>query len=256
MAMTLSFHENLDYTDATQSFELISSGSNSSPVSELRIHLFADKMKIPEFENHISRPRLTELLRKSSTQFGATLIIGRAATGKTALAAEFAENYRSVAWYQVDTAETNWYLFARYFATIFDEDFEILKDSCHEILVFVEKLLERVAKKSDESILIVLDDIHNVFDAEWFTEFFTSLLYSLTPEMNLVLLSRTKPLQPLWRVRSKQVLNVIDEKLLAFNLDETKQFFKKYRISEKQPEVAHKKTFGRISRLMEFIERP
>lgn len=254
MAMTLSFHENLDYADTAPSFEVFSSVSNYSPVSSDRIHLFGDKMCVPRFENYISRPRLIELLKKSSNQFGATLVTGRAATGKSALAAEFSEGYDHVAWYQIDTAETDWLLFARYFAAIFDEDFDELKDSSPEIIMFVENLLSRVAGKSNDRILIVLDDIHNIFDAGWFTEFFVSLLYSLTPEMNLLMLSRTKPPQPLWRARSKQVLSVIDEKLLAFNLDETAQLFKKHGLKAKQSESAHKKTFGRISRLREFIE--
>ena len=60
--------------------------------------------------------------------------------------------------------------------------------------------------------------------------------------------------QPLWRIRSKQVLGVIDEKLLAFNLDEIKEFFKKHGISDKKAANAHKKSFGRISRLKQFIE--
>lgn len=254
MAMTLSFHENFDYAETPHSIDVGSSVFNYSSGSDERIHLFADKMRIPRFSNHIARPRLVELLKKSSKQNGATLVTGRAETGKSALAAEFAENYDRVAWYQIDGAEADWNLFARYFAAIFDEDFEEFKESSHEIIVFVEKLLTNVAHKSDVPILIVLDDVHNVFDAEWFAEFFVSLLYTLTPEMQLVLLSRTKPPQPLWRVRSKQVLGVIDEKLLAFNLDETKEFFKKCGVSQKQTATAHKKSFGRISRLKQFIE--
>lgn len=253
MAMTLSLHENLDYEETTQSFELVTSVSNYSLAADEKIHLFADKMRIPEFYNHISRPRLIELLKKSSRQFGATLITGRAETGKTALAVELAKNYKRVAWYQIDAAETDWYLFASYFAAIFNEDFEDLKYLSREILVFVEKLFLNVAQKNDEPILIVLDGVHNVFDAAWFAEFFVSLLYTLTSEMHLVLLSRTKPPQPLWRVRSKQALGVIDEKLLAFNLDETIEFVKKCGISEKNAANAHKKSYGRISRLKQFI---
>jgi LuxR family transcriptional regulator, maltose regulon positive regulatory protein len=253
MAMTLSFNENLDYAETAQSFEISSFVSNYLSRSDERIHLFADKINVPQFSNHIPRPRLIELLNKSSKQIGSTLITGRAETGKTALAAEFAENYKHVAWYQIDAAEADWNLFARYFAAIFNEDFEELKDSSREILVFVEKILANVAQKYDEPILIVLDDVHNVFDADWFAEFFISLLYTLTPAQHLVLLSRTKPPQPLWRVRSKQVLGVIDEKLLAFNLDETNEFFKKSGISEKLTVNAHKKSFGRISRLKQFI---
>jgi LuxR family maltose regulon positive regulatory protein len=254
MAMTLSFHEHLDYAETAQGFEISSSALSYSSGSSDRIHLFADKMQIPKFTNHISRPRLIELLKKSTSQNGATLITGRAETGKSALAAEFADAYGRVAWYQIDTAETDWNLFARYFTAIFDEDFEEFKPYAHEILVFVEKLFERVAEKSREPILIVLDDVHNVFDAEWFTEFFISLLYTLTPEQHLVLLSRTKPPQPLWRVRSKQVLGVIDEKLLAFNADEAIEFFKTHGIDEEKAVKAHKKSFGRISRLKRFIE--
>jgi ATP/maltotriose-dependent transcriptional regulator MalT len=254
MAMTLSFHENLDYAETAQSFEISSFVSNYSSGSGERIHLFSDKMRIPQFSSHISRPRLIELLRKSSAQNGATLITGRAETGKSALAAEFGENYDRVAWYQIDTAEADWNLFARYFAAVFDEDFEDLKDSAGEILVFVEKLFAKITLKSGEPILIVLDDIHNIFDAEWFAEFFVSLLYTLTPEQHLVLLSRTKPPQPLWRVRSKQVLGMIDEKLLAFNLDETREFFKKHGIDDEKAARAHKKSYGRISRLKRFIE--
>ena len=254
MAMTLSFHENFDYAETAHSIEVSSSVFNYSSGSDERIHLFADKMRIPRFGNHIARPRLVELLKKSSKQNGATLITGRAETGKSALAAEFAENYDRVAWYQIDGAEADWNLFARYFAAIFDEDFEEFKDSSNEILVFVEKLITSVVRKSDAPVLIVLDDVHNVFDAEWFAEFFVSLLYTLTPEMHLVLLSRTKPPQPLWRVRSKQVLGVIDEKLLAFNLDETCELFKKCGVSQIQSVFAHKKSFGRISRLKQFIE--
>jgi ATP/maltotriose-dependent transcriptional regulator MalT len=254
MAMTLSFHENFEYAETAQSFEIGSSVTNYSSRSGEKIHLFADKMRIPQFSSHISRPRLIELLKKYPAQNGATLITGRAETGKSALAAEFAAGYERVAWYQIDTAEADWNLFARYFAAVFDEDFEEFKDSAGEILLFVEKLFAKIAARSAEPILIVLDDIHNIFDAEWFAEFFVSLLYTLTPAQHLVLLSRSKPSQPLWRVRSKQVLGVIDEKLLALNPDETIEFYKKYALDEEKALKAHKKSFGRISRLKRFVE--
>lgn len=254
MAMTLSFHENLDYAETAQSFEVGSFVSSNRSRSGERIHLFADKMRIPKFTGHIPRPRLIELLRKSSSQIGSTLVTGRAETGKSALAAEFAESYDRVAWYQIDAAETDWNLFARYFAAVFDEDFEELESAASEIIVFVEKLFERVRAKTDEPMLIVLDDIHNIFDAEWFAEFFVSLLYALSPAQHLVLLSRTKPPQPLWRVRSKQVLGMIDEKLLAFNAQETAEFFAEHGFDHETAARAHKKSYGRISRLQRFLE--
>ena len=146
MAMTLSFHETFDYAETAHGFDAASNLSNYHSNSAERIHLFADKMRIPQFSSHISRPRLIELLRKSTAQNGATLVTGRAETGKSALAAEFAARYDRVAWYQIDTAETDWNLFARYFAEIFDEDFGELKNYVSEISGFVEKLLERVSQ--------------------------------------------------------------------------------------------------------------
>ncbi len=100
----------------------------------------------------------------------------------------------------------------------------------------------------------MLDDIHNVFDADWFAEFFTTLLYSLTPDIHLLMLTRSNPPLPLWRLRSKQVLGVVDEKLLAFNPQETRKLFKKYGLSEEQSLSAHRKSFGRISRLKALAE--
>ena len=103
-------------------------------------------------------------------------------------------------------------------------------------------------------VLIVLDDIHNVFDCDWFVEFFTTLLYSLPSDVHLLMLSRSNPPVPLWRLRSKQVLGVIDEKLLAFNLEETEKFLKSGSISTEKALQAHRKSFGRISRLKMIAE--
>ena len=255
MAMTLSFHESLDLTETARPFEVAAAPLSTAGVvaADEKVHLFGEKMRIPETGRFISRPRLNTLLEKSCAQTGATLVCGRAATGKTVLAADFARSYKKVAWYQIDSTETDWHLFARYFAAVFEEDFAEYRDAGDEVLLFVEKLLLKVAGRSEEPVLIVLDDVHNVFDAEWFAEFFVSLLYSLAPNLHLLLLSRVKPPQPLWRLRSKQVLGVVDEKLLAFNLDETRQFLRRHKIPVVQAARAHAQTFGRISALRQMV---
>lgn len=252
--MTFSIHEHIDLADTAQYSDTTKSKSNNSPVSDERIHLFAEKICIPKVKKHLSRPRLTRLLEKSSEQFGATLITGRAETGKTVVAADFAEKYERVAWYRIESAETDWNLFARYFSEIFGEQIAKTPESNGEVSVFVENLLSNVSQRSETPLLIVLDDIHNVFDADWFADFFVSLLFSLTPQTHLLMLSRLKPPQPLWRLRSKQVLGVIDEKLLSFNIEETKELFKQRNISEKLVSKAQNESFGRISRLKHFIE--
>lgn len=267
MAMTFSLHENLDLSGAENPFEIspASAKSRSSRKTE-DIHLFSEKMAIPVFKNYVARPRLNELLEKNLRQFGATLICGRTGTGKTALAADFSRNYKRAAWFSVESAENDWDVFFRYFLESFSRILnkkqkrqvlsEIKKSKPQTVAQYIENLLSRVELPAEEKpFLIVIDDIHNVFDAGWFSEFFTTLLYALTPDTHLLLLSRSNPPLPLWRLRSKQVLGVIDEKLLAFTLEETEQLFEKFDLPAEGAQQAFGKTFGRISRLREFIDK-
>lgn len=260
MTMTFSLHENIEFIETASRFE-ISPLLMRKPgkTKKADIHLFAEKLRIPEFDKNISRPRLNELLAKSSIQFGATLICGRAGTGKTALAADFAREYKNVAWYSVESADSDWNIFSKYLtASIFDKGdtpktvFGKDSDSIQEkISKFFGRLFSQIGDRyNNEPLLIVLDDIHHIFDAEWFNDFFHLLIHSLLPDVHLLLLSRSKPPAPLWRLRSKQVLNVIDEKLLALNVEETEQLFNEYGLNIENSEKAHKAAFGRISKLM------
>ena len=118
--MNFSFHENISYPDVANNPEPLNK-PNATTASE-EFHLFAEKLRAPQFERYIPRPRLNELLKKSSGQIGATMIIGRAGTGKTTLAMDFAKNYERVAWYRVEATETDWNVFSRYLAESFNED--------------------------------------------------------------------------------------------------------------------------------------
>lgn len=265
MTMTFSLHENIEFIEAAKNFDVSQSLlPESGKAKKENIHLFAEKLKIPEFKKNISRPRLNELLAKSSNQFGATLICGRAGTGKTALAADFAREYENVAWFSVDSADSDWNIFSSYLTwsifdkrishkTLFqkDNDFD---SSQTKISNYFGKLFAQIGENfNDQPLLIVLDDIHHVFDAAWFDDFFNLLLYSLVPNTHLLLLCRSKPSYPLWRLRSKQVLNVIDEKLLALNVEETAELYKKFGLTEENAKKAHRDCFGRISKLMDSI---
>lgn len=262
MTMTFTLHENFSFGSGVESsYEVNSASSSNRPTSKpTDIHLFADKLSVPKFKNYIKRPRLNEMLEKSLIQFGATLVTGRAGTGKSALAANFARQYEQTAWFSVKASECDWNVFSSYFRSIFENlcseaEFRNFDSEDDAISPFVENLfsVKKIAD-AEKPVLIVLDDIHNVFDCDWFAEFFNTLLYSLTPDVHLLMLSRSNPPIPLWRLRSKQVLGVIDEKLLAFNLEETKKFLKRGGFSVEKASQAYRKSFGRISRLKSFVE--
>jgi ATP/maltotriose-dependent transcriptional regulator MalT len=259
MTMTFSFHESFEFVERSNQIE----AGKFAESKEESIHLFAEKLRIPEFRKNISRPRLTDLLAKSSNQFGATLICGRAGTGKTAVAADFAAQYENVAWYSVEAADTDWNIFSNYlFAAIFRNRSVFIRNNSvpeeaqsKEIQRFFGTLSSKIAKAfGREPLLIVLDDIHHVFDTQWFDLFFASLVDPLLPNVHILLLCRSKPSYPLWRMRSKQLLNVIDEKLLALNREETVELYKTYNLTKENAEKAHRESFGRISKLKLLID--
>lgn len=254
------------HIDAT---EFYSTSARSSVKRERgpEIHLLKEKLVTPRFRGLLSRPRLEDLLRKSCEQFPATLVSGRAGTGKTALAAEFARRQDHVAWYSVESSDAEWNVFAMYFAAcvlkavkskadvrdLLPEQMDGSQSSIATFLINV--FAEAETELLHEPLLIVLDGIHHVFDADWFGEFFALLLSSLPDKVNLLLLCRSKPPNPLWRLRSKQQLNVVDEKVLAFDLAETADLFRKRGLKRADAERAHAATFGRISKLVELARK-
>lgn len=261
MTMTFSLHENPEFGWLEPSAECVSSITSRRQSDEL--HLLAEKLEIPKAEQYLARPRLSEALTKSLDKFGTTLITGRAGTGKTALAVDFAALYKRTAWLRIDSADADWKIFARYFSACLDRLAARKKSAASaferkNVSQFTENKLGRLRlsnQKNAPPTLIVVDNLHHIFDAVWFEDFFPTLLYSLPPKTHLLLLARGTPALPLWRLRSKQILGVVDEKLLAFNIAETNRLFEEFAPSAKtKPAQAFADSFGRISRLRRFLE--
>ena len=262
--MTYFLHDNFESTES-YSPDGSSSGKKKTGSERDDIHVLREKLQIPKLHGLVERPRLDELLRRSLSQCPATLISGRAGTGKTVLAAEFARTQDHTAWYSVESSDIEWNVFAHYFATSIlsavkskSAVADLLPDDIHTsqstIAIFLINVFTDVQTQLvHEPLLIVLDGIQHLFDAEWFGEFFSLLLSSLPENANLLLLCRSKPPNPLWRLRSKQQLNVVDEKLFAFNLAETAELVQKKGLTRGEAERAHAATFGRISKLLQIV---
>jgi ATP/maltotriose-dependent transcriptional regulator MalT len=260
MAMTFLLPDSIDSGEFYGGF---SSGQGTvaedRAASTHEVHILREKLTVPKFDALIGRPRLSETLERSLTTFGATMLCGRAGSGKSALAADFCERYSQVAWLTVDGGDAEWKNFAAYFAAAVSRDRKLKPrekgPECNPTAMaeFLGSVLE--GHSGGDPMLLVLDDIHRIFDAEWFCEFFNLLLYSLPENVQLLLLCRSKPPNPLWRLRSKQMLNVVDEKLLAFNQSETTLFFASLGLPEPTAKRAWKESFGRISKLIQIAIR-
>jgi LuxR family maltose regulon positive regulatory protein len=200
------------------------------------MQIITNKITVPEQKPHLSRPRLLKTLRQGMDSQAATLLSGRAGTGKTLIAAEFARACeRRVAWFKVDGSDDDHEVFFRYlFAAIrmnwprfcerWEKIFRITADPSNMEL-FADYFVGELQEYSAEPLLVVLDDLHLVYDSQWLTPFFTRLIPLLPRNVHLLISGRSLPPGPLWRLRSKQMLAVVDESELAFTADEARQLF-------------------------------
>lgn len=255
LCMMMSYQYRDAACETGDSESLTPSTSNTHRSPQRSNHILWEKLRIPSGGNTIERTRLMSLLSRSTTTGSATLISGRAGTGKTEAAAAFATQERNLAWYSLGPPDVDWGIFAAHFAAAV-----IGRRTSHGNVSLsadagireaeIEKFLTSVLSRPDGPGLIVMDDIHHIFDAEWFGMFFVLLIRSLPPQTHLLLTCRSKPPSPLWRMRSKQVLNVVDEKVLAFDLEETETLYSRFGLGSDRANEAYIASFGRIGKLL------
>ncbi|MGH9907133.1 MAG: AAA family ATPase, partial [Pyrinomonadaceae bacterium] len=146
--------------------------------------LIAEKITLPSQAPRLSRSRLLELLEKSLRTCTSTVISGRAGTGKTALALDLARSCRrQVTWYKVDAPEADLESFFHYLISSIRQArprfgtealIPLLRrtagpDQVHRLAeAFVYELVEGETKP----LLVVIEDLHLVCDADWLVPFF------------------------------------------------------------------------------------
>lgn len=256
--MTMAFfredpNTSFEFPDFTPAY-----GAGTPTASEARpIPLIAAKLRIPEAIDILPRKWLAGVLEKSSRNAAATIIVGRTGTGKTTLAAEFVKDRSDVAWYTIDAVDGDWRTFQSYFRTaVFgdggkaDRQTKLNVPECGTALdLFADITAGLELRSKTWPSTLVLDGIHHLFDRPWFQEFFDYLIASTPVGSHTILLSRSKPPTPIWRMRSKQVLNVIDEKLLAFSPAEAEEFFILHGSEGVHVEAALAESFGNAGAL-------
>jgi ATP/maltotriose-dependent transcriptional regulator MalT len=227
--------------------------------------LVAEKISRPSPPPVVVRPRLLEILNQSLSSCASTIISGRAGAGKTVLAIDFSIRCgRPSAWYKVDSPDDELDVFFQYLIASVQKQrpgfgskalarLAAIAGSEHLPLlaeVFVFELDERQV----EPLLIVIEDLHLVCDAAWVVPFFQRWLPLLPSDVHVLITSRTLPPAPLWRMRSKQTLTVIDEEALAFTKFEAAELCAEFGLSPEQATLAFDQSRGRAASLISFAE--
>lgn len=218
------------------------------------MELIRSKVERPSPAPHLIRPRLVDVLRTGVDAGLATLVVGRAGTGKTVAVADLARSMAGRdAWYTVDESDTEFERFAAYlFEALGLRQRPDTRDLRPERVA--ELLTVEVLDRPNAPDLLVVEDLHLVYDTSWFGPFFSRLLPMLPGTVHVLMTTRAMPPVPLWRMRSKQSLAVVDEDVLTFSEAEAAQLFARYGLPEVSARAAIRATRGRAARLDAFAQ--
>src|SRR6185436_4590437 len=234
---------------------------------KIQEHFIHDKIAVPLTVPRISRAHLLKQLSENLFSANATILNGRAGSGKTMLALDFSRHVgRTVAWYKVDAVDNELSVFCEYLtAAIRRQRPSINATSLIELAATVDAdnaelladaLVFQLSESKGEPLLIVIEDLHQVYDAEWVVPFFRRLLPLLPSDVHVLMTCRSLPPTPLWRMRSKQMLRVLDEAELAFTVEEAIALCQTYGLGEDHARVAWNETNGRAANIAEFAATP
>jgi LuxR family maltose regulon positive regulatory protein len=221
--------------------------------------IITNKVMIPEEIPRVRRHGLLATLRENLNSCQATVVNGRAGTGKTMLAADFVRSQSTqTAWYKVDAPDMSLSVFIEYLVASVARvrpgfDGETLASQLQlsgefNIPALAEAYVYELERQA-EPLILVIDDFHLIYDADWLVPFFHRLLPLMPADVHMLILGRGMPPAPLWRLRSKQRLFVITEQMLSFTQSEAEELFLGYGLSPEEANFALKQTGGRAADL-------
>lgn len=219
-----------------------------------------EKVTAPRQNPRVSRTRLLGALGEGLDSCMSTIVTGRAGTGKTMLAKDFARVCgRRAAWYTVGASDGELPIFFRYLVESVGRERQgfgrgvlshfAASPGFEDIPALAEAFLYELQECAGEPLLLVIDDLHLIYDAEWVVPFFRRLLPLLPTEAHMLLIGRSLPPTPVWRMRSKQTLCLVEEAALYFTAREAADLFVSYGLSAREARAAFEQMGGRAAAL-------
>jgi LuxR family transcriptional regulator, maltose regulon positive regulatory protein len=225
------------------------------------------KITIPTDTPLVCRQGLLDTLRENLESCHASFINGRAGTGKTMLAVDFVRSHVArAAWYKVDAPDMSLPVFLEYLVASVAQarpgfgrqtlDCRARSSGTGGVEAGAEINIAELAEafvydleRRAEPLVLVIDDLHLIYDADWVIPFFHHLLPLLPAETHMLILGRGLLPEPMWRLRSKQHLFVITEQMLAFTQTEAEELFSGYGLGAEEVRSALLRTGGRAAGL-------
>ena len=199
------------------------------------IRFIDSKLQRPHVSpNVIKRDRLIERLR-SNLDLSASLVCAGPGWGKTTLAAEFidAVDLPSV-WYDLDPSDADIVVFFQYLVRAVQQAVPGFGQSTLGLLSssgglrrdqLADLFLFELSEAVDHRLIVVLDNLHHVFEAPWSGPVLCRILQLLPENVHFILLARVAPGFTFSRMRSKQAMDHLDDRALAFTESEISDLF-------------------------------
>ena len=213
--------------------EVMEGGEQTNqPPLEQREPLLRTKLFVPPIRaNRVSRPRLIEQINNGLDK-ALILISAPAGYGKTTLVSSWLhETEVPSAWLSLDEGDNDPIRFLQNFIAALQKIIPAIQPDMLSVLPGMQPapynavlniLINEIAEHS-ASFVLVLDDFH-VIHAQPILEMLAFLLEHVPPQMHLLLLSRTDPPLPLFRLRARDQLVEIRAEQLRFTKEEITVF--------------------------------
>jgi ATP/maltotriose-dependent transcriptional regulator MalT len=182
----------------------------------------------------ISREHLVSRLG-SNLALSATFVCAGPGWGKTTLAAKFLPRaLRASVWYHLDSSDADIAVFLQYLVHAVRQVAPDFGRATLDLLrsgagtrpdQLADLFLYEMSECVTDDLIVVLDNIHHVFKEEWSAPLLYRLLELLPANVHLILLARTAPAFTFSRLRSKQLLDQLDDRALALTREETAELF-------------------------------
>src|SRR5215831_399041 len=199
------------------------------------IKLVESKFQAPDLSaNLIKRNRLIDRLR-GNIPLSASFVCAGPGWGKTTLAAEFLECVSIPGvWYDLDPSDTDIAVFFSYLVTTIrravpgfgQNTLDLIgSGSASSFDQLVDLLIYELAESARQELIVVLDNVHHIFATDWYASIIHRILQLLPQGVHFILLARVAPGFTFSRLRSKQTLDQIDDRALAFTRSEARELF-------------------------------
>ena len=199
------------------------------------IKFIESKLRPPDLRpNRIKRERLIERLR-SNLDLSASFVCAGPGWGKTTVAAEFLNRTdRAAVWYDLDSSDADIALFFQYLVRAVRQVAPDFGRSTLDMLrsgagtrpeQLADLFLYELSEAVEQELIIVLDNLHHIFAAEWSAAVLYRILPLLPENIHLLMLARVAPQFTFSRMRSKQSMDQIDDRALAFTRAEATELF-------------------------------